>query len=105
MTLFFVISVNLDVMRQDCLDAYKWIFDKLPDLIGIDLDQSRVLVCGHSAGALLTAFLVSLSTLIELSTVIIDHKSDFSCRILRLMISPRTNYYLTSSACFSGTAT
>jgi dienelactone hydrolase len=50
----------MDEIRQDILDGYKWILNDMNGTIARDLDVSRVICMGWSAGATASLLLVSV---------------------------------------------
>lgn len=53
------LSVTLRDMRDDLMRGYRWVLEKLSDLIGDIVDTSSISITGASAGAHLAVFLVS----------------------------------------------
>ena len=50
----------MDDIREDNLDAYKWILDSLNSTIGVRLDISKIAILGWSAGGTALFYLVRL---------------------------------------------
>lgn len=52
-------SASIADVREDNLDAYKWILNDMNTAIGAELDTSRIAILGWSAGGTALLYLVS----------------------------------------------